>query len=173
MGNNDILNINKITVNDIGVVGESSFKELIEEAKQAVADCTEQTTLSTLQANASAYSAGQSASSATSAADQVTLATEQAVRAENAANSIGVLSAFGTLTANTSVITLPWTYDPTRKNIAVFLSGVLQRPDKWTATNNTTVTLNFSLTEDVEYYVSSITIVGESVLTALANTAVS
>ena len=172
MGNNDILNINKITVNDIGVVGESSFKELIEEAKQAVIDCTEQTTLSTLQANASAYSAGQSASSATSAADQVVLATEQAVRAESAANNIGVFSAFGTLAANTSVITLPWTYDTTRKNIAVFLSGVLQRPDNWTATNSTTVTLNFSLTEDVEYYVSSVTLVGESVLTALANTAV-
>lgn len=172
MGNNDILNINKITVNDIGVVGERSFKELIEEAKQAVIDCTEQTTLSVLQANASAYSAGQSASSATSAANQVVLATEQAVRAESAANNIGVFSAFGTLAANTSVITLPWPYDTTRKNIAVFLSGVLQRPDNWTATNNTTVTLSFSLTKDVEYYISSVTLVGESVLTAIANTAV-
>ena len=67
MGGNDILNINKITVNDIGVVGESSFQEFIVEAQASANTAAEQATLSGLYKDAAQFAASQSSASATEA----------------------------------------------------------------------------------------------------------
>ena len=87
MGNNDILNINKITVNDIGVVGENSFQELIVEAQAAATAAEEQATLSGLYKDASAVSASQSATSATSAALSASEAQDAAIIATTVISS--------------------------------------------------------------------------------------
>ena len=94
-------------------------------------------------------------------------ALDSAERAEIAANSVGVLSASGTLTAGQDTITLPWSYDTGTGNIAVFLGGVKQLRSTLTFLTSTTVRVGVAVTENTPYEVMSVTLSAESVLTGL------
>ena len=82
-------------------------------------------------------------------------------------NNTAVLTYYGTLPAGSSVINLNFSYDTTKKNVAVFVSGVLQ--NSWTATSSTSITLGDSFAEDVDVYVASAGVPAQSVLTAIYN----
>lgn len=94
-------------------------------------------------------------------------AAASAATAQVAANSVGVLSASGTLTAGQDTITLPWSYDTSTGNIAVFLGGVKQLRSTLTFLTSTTVQIGAAVTENTPYEVTSITLSAESVLTSL------
>lgn len=94
-------------------------------------------------------------------------AATSAATAQVAANSVGVLSASGTLTAGQDTITLPWSYDTGTGNIAVFLGGVKQLRSTLTFLTSTTVRVGAAVTEDTPYEVTSVTLPAESVLTGI------
>lgn len=94
-------------------------------------------------------------------------AANSAATAQVAANSIGVLSASGTLTAGQDTITLPWSYDTGTGNVAVFLGGVKQVRSTLTFLTSTTVRVGAAVTENTPYEVTSVTLSAESVLTGL------
>lgn len=94
-------------------------------------------------------------------------AAASAATAQVAANSVGVLSASGTLTAGQDTITLPWSYDTSTGNIAVFLGGVKQLRSTLTFLTSTTVQIGAAVTENTPYEVTSVTLSAESVLTGL------
>lgn len=102
----------------------------------------------------------EAAASASSAAASV-------ATAQVAANSVGVLSASGTLTAGQDTITLPWAYDVATGNIAVFLGGVKQVRSTLTFVDSTHVKVGAAVTESTPYEVTSVTLSAESVLTGL------
>jgi len=78
----------------------------------------------------------------------------------------------GILPAGNTMIQLPWTYSPIVKNIAVFLSGVKQNNDSLIFTNETTVHLASSFTEDVPYEITSTFVIYQSYSDGLAPTEV-
>lgn len=94
-------------------------------------------------------------------------AAASAATAQVAANSVGVLSASGTLTAGQDTITLPWSYDTGTGNIAVFLGGVKQLRSTLTFLTPTTVQIGAAVTENTPYEVTSVTLSADSVLTGL------
>ena len=94
-------------------------------------------------------------------------AASSAAAAQVAANSVGVLSASGTLTAGQDTITLPWSYDTSTGNIAVFLGGVKQVRSTLTFLTSTTVHIGAAVTENTPYEVTSVTLSAESVLTGI------
>lgn len=94
-------------------------------------------------------------------------AATSATTAQVAANSVGVLSASGTLTTGQDTITLPWSYDTGTGNIAVFLGGVKQLRSTLTFLTSTTVQIGAAVTENTPYEVTSVTLSAESVLTGL------
>lgn len=94
-------------------------------------------------------------------------AAASAATAQVAANSVGVLSASGTLTAGQDTITLPWSYDTGTGNIAVFLGGVKQVRSTLTFVDSTHVMVGAAVTENTHYEVTSVTLSAESVLTGL------
>lgn len=101
------------------------------------------------------------------AAASASAAAASATTAQVAANSVGVLSASGTLTAGQDTITLPWSYDTITGNIAVFLGGVKQLRSTLTFLTSTTVQIGAAVTENTPYEVTSVTLSAESVLTGL------
>lgn len=101
------------------------------------------------------------------AAASASSAAASAATAQVAANSVGVLSASGTLTTGQDTITLPWSYDTSTGNIAVFLGGVKQLRSTLTFLTSTTVQIGAAVTENTPYEVTSVTLSAESVLTGL------
>lgn len=101
------------------------------------------------------------------AAASAASAATSAATAQVAANSVGVLSASGTLTAGQDTITLPWSYDTGTGNIAVFLGGVKQVRSTLTFLTPTTVQIGAAVVENTLYEVTSVTLSAESVLTGL------
>lgn len=101
------------------------------------------------------------------AAASASSAAASAATAQVAANSVGVLSASGTLTAGQDTITLPWSYDTSTGNIAVFLGGVKQLRSTLTFLTSTTVQIGAAVTENTPYEVTSVTLSAESVLTGI------
>lgn len=101
------------------------------------------------------------------AAASASAAAASAATAQVAANSVGVLSASGTLTAGQDTITLPWSYDTSTGNIAVFLGGVKQLRSTLTFLTSTTVQIGAAVTENTPYEITSVTLSAESVLTGL------
>lgn len=87
--------------------------------------------------------------------------------------SIDVLTSWGTLAAGTTDIPLTFSYDTSKKNLAVFISGILQPPTAWDAISSTSIRLSESLPEDVSYYVTNVTSAAESSLTAIYNNTLS
>lgn len=87
--------------------------------------------------------------------------------------SIDVLTSWGTLAAGTTDIPLTFSYDTSKKNLAVFISGILQPPTAWDAISSTSIRLSESLPEDVSYYVTNVTSSAESSLTAIYNNTLS
>lgn len=94
-------------------------------------------------------------------------AAASAAAAQAAANSVGVLSASGTLTDGQDTITLPWSYDTSTGNIAVFLGGVKQLRSTLTFLTSTTVQIGAAVTENTPYEVTSVTLAAESALTGI------
>ena len=78
----------------------------------------------------------------------------------------------GILPAGNTMIQLPWTYSPVVKNVAVFLSGVKQSNDALIFTNETTIHLANSFTEDVPYEITSTFVIYQSYSDGLAPTEV-
>jgi hypothetical protein len=98
-------------------------------------------------------------------------ASQSAIDAALAAASIGILSSEGELAIGQDTIVLPWVYDPILGNVAVYLNGVKQAGDTLTFVDENTVKVGDVVTETTTWEVVSVTIAGESVLTALRDQA--
>lgn len=94
-------------------------------------------------------------------------AATSAATAQVAANSVGVLSASGTLTAGQDTITLPWSYNTSTGNLAVFLGGVKQERSTLTFLTSTTVRVGAPVASTTVWEVTSVTLSADSVLTGL------
>jgi hypothetical protein len=98
-------------------------------------------------------------------------AAQSALDAELAASSIGVLSSEGELAIGQDTITLAWSYDPLLGNVAVYLNGVKQAGDTLTFIDANTVKVGAPVEDITTWEAVSVTVAGESVLTALRDQA--
>lgn len=110
--------------------------------------------------DAAAASAGASASFAAAAA-------ASADQAEAAAGLVGVLTASGTLPAGDDTITTPWAYNFEEGALSVYLGGVRQVKTSLTFIDAHTVQVGSTFLEDITYEATTVTLDGESTLTAL------
>ena len=124
---------------------------------------------------AHADTAGAQAALASGYADAAAIdadaAAQSALDAELAASSIGVLSSEGELAIGQDTITLAWAYDPLLGNVAVYLNGVKQAGDTLAFVDANTVKIGEAVTETTTWEAVSVTVAGESVLTALRDQA--
>jgi hypothetical protein len=98
-------------------------------------------------------------------------AEQSAIDAALAAASIGILSSEGELAVGQDTIVLPWVYDPLLGNVAVYLNGVKQAGDTLTFVDANTVRVGDVVSETTTWEAVSVTVAGESVLTALRDQA--
>jgi hypothetical protein len=122
------------------------------------------------EAGAGAAEAGATAQAGI-AAGHADNAEQSAIDAELAAASIGILSSEGELAEGQDTIVLPWVYDPLLGNVAVYLNGVKQAGDTLTFVDANTVRVGDVVTETTTWEAVSVTVAGESVLTALRDQA--
>lgn len=99
-------------------------------------------------------------------------AEDSAEAAQVAASSVGSASESGTLTSGQDTITLTNAYDHVNGAAAVYLDGVKQAKSTLTFTDAYTITLGGAVTEDTTWEVVSLSLAGESAMTAIRDAAI-